>query len=81
MQTIAVLLLTLIVASAVWVSADAAAIARRQREVAGRSLIHPGPWAVLVLGLWPVGFPLYLARRSELLRLTDADMRRSAARR
>ena len=59
------LLLLGIVATAIWVLLDAKTIGVKKGQIKGFANMGPWGWFFATLLIWILGFPLYLAKRSE----------------
>ncbi len=54
-----------IIVSAIWVYYDAKTIGVRKGLITGLGNMGPMGWAVVTVGLWIVGFPMYLIKRQQ----------------
>ena len=66
------LVFLLVVATSIWVFIDARSIGVRKGQIKGFFNMGPSGWAFATLLLWIVGFPGYLAKRSEYKRINSA---------
>ena len=62
------IMLLLVVGTSIWVYADAKSIGVRKGLIPGFADMSAGGWLAVCLLLWIVGFPMYLAKRTELQR-------------
>ncbi len=60
------LVLLIIIVSAVWVYIDAKSIGAEKGKLTGLGNMGPLSWALCVLLLWIISFPLYLIKRSDI---------------
>jgi len=58
-----------ILGSAIWVLIDAKRIGVQKGQIRGIANIGPVAWFIVCLGIWIVGFPMYLAKRGEYKRV------------
>ncbi len=58
----------------IWVLVDARTIGVEKGQLEGLLNLGPGEWCACCLVFWPVGLPLYLAKREELKRIADFEM-------
>ncbi len=63
------ILLIVIIATSIWVLVDAKTIGVKKGQLKGLADLGPWGWFFVCLLLWIVGFPFYLAKRSELKRI------------
>ena len=59
----------LVIGSAIWVYYDARKLGIK-KEKENSSILNMGPlgWSVVTLGLWIIGFPSYLVKRSNFIK-------------
>jgi hypothetical protein len=62
----AVVIFLVVICTSIWVAIDASSIGARSGLVKGLAGMGPAGWFFCCLLLWIVGFPLYLAKRSEI---------------
>ena len=72
-------LLIVVIGSSIWVFADAKSIGVRKGQLKGVCDMGPVGWFFASLGLWIIGFPMYLANRSELKRINRKSVSPAAA--
>jgi len=63
------LFIVIVVGTSIWVLADAATIGVKKEQIQGIGDMGPLSWFIACLGIWIVGFPLYLAKRAEFKRI------------
>jgi len=68
-----ILLPVVIVATSVWVWADARALGVPKLYDRGQVQLAPFEWFVLCLLFWPITFPVYLARRRSFRELRKSE--------
>lgn len=59
----------IVIVSSIWVLVDARAIGVQKGQIRGIANMGPVGWFFVCLLLWIVGFPMYLAKRSEYKRV------------
>jgi len=64
-----VIVFLIVLGSSIWVFFDAKSIGVKKGQIKGVVDMGPAGWFVLCLGMWIVGFPVYLANRSEFKRI------------
>ena len=57
------------IATSIWVLVDAKTLGVKKGQISGMGDIGPWGWFFACLLLWIVGFPFYLAKRSEYKRV------------
>jgi hypothetical protein len=62
---VAVILLV-VIGTSIWVAVDASHIGARKGLTRGLGNMGPAGWFVCCLLIWIIGFPVYLAKRSEI---------------
>lgn len=67
------LIIMLLIGSSIWVLVDAKAIGVKKGQLQGIANMGAGTWFIACLLLWIVGFPLYLAKRSELKKINEKE--------
>jgi hypothetical protein len=68
------LVLLVVIVSAIWVGLDAQRLGVKAGILGGGMVdIGPAGWFLVVLGLWIIGFPAYLATRPRYLALTQGE--------
>jgi hypothetical protein len=65
-MSVVALLYLVVIGTSIWVAVDASSIGARSGLVKGFAGMGPAGWFFCCLLLWIVGFPLYLAKRSEI---------------
>ena len=55
--------------TSIWVLIDAKTIGVKRGQISGMGNMGPWSWFFVCLLLWIVGFPIYLAKRSEFKRV------------
>ena len=65
------LIIIVIVATSIWVFVDAKGIGARKGLQKGFFDLGPFGWFATCLLLWIVGFPVYLAKRSDIKKLAS----------
>lgn len=60
---------TIVIASSIWVVADAKTIGIQKGQIKGFTDLGPWGWFFACLLLWIIAFPVYLAKRSEYKRI------------
>lgn len=63
------LLLIIVIGTSIWVYTDAKSIGVKKGQLKGVCDMGPTGWFFACLGIWIIGFPMYLANRSELKRI------------
>jgi hypothetical protein len=63
------LILIIVLGTSIWVAVDASTIGVKKGQLKGIADMGPAGWFFVCLLLWIVGFPFYLAKRSELKRV------------
>lgn len=58
-----------VIATSIWVLIDAKTIGIKKGQIHGMGSLGPWGWFFACLLLWIVGFPFYLAKRSEFKRI------------
>lgn len=64
-----VLVFLIVLGTSIWVYTDAKSIGVKKGQLKGVSDMGPLGWFVASLGLWIIGFPMYLANRPQLKRI------------
>jgi hypothetical protein len=64
--------LIVIIVTSIWVFFDAKTIGVQKGQVDGIANMGPLGWLLCCLLLWIVGFPLYLAKRSQFKQINSA---------
>jgi hypothetical protein len=58
--------LLVVIGTSIWVAIDASHIGARKGLIKGSGNMGPAGWFVCCLLIWIIGFPVYLAKRSEI---------------
>jgi hypothetical protein len=58
--------LLVVIGTSIWVAIDASHIGARRGLIKGSGNMGPAGWFLCCLLLWIIGFPVYLAKRSEI---------------
>ena len=61
----------IVIATSVWVLIDAKTIGVKKGQIQGMGNLGPWGWFFVCLLLWIIGFPFYLAKRSEFKRINS----------
>lgn len=67
------IMILVVVGTSIWVLADSVKIGAKKGILTGIADIGPGGWFCASLMLWIVAFPLYLAKRSEIVAAVARD--------
>ncbi len=62
----AAVVLLVVIGTSIWVAIDASNIGAHKGLVKGLGNMGPAGWFVCSLLIWSIGFPVYLAKRSEI---------------
>jgi hypothetical protein len=62
----------IVIATSIWVLIDAKTIGVKKGQIQGMGNLGPSGWFFACLLLWIIGFPFYLAKRSEFKRINSA---------
>lgn len=73
------LIFIVVIGSSIWVFADAKSIGVKKGQLKGVCNMGPVGWFFACLGLWIIGFPMYLANRTELKRINGKSGSPAAA--
>ena len=65
------LIFLVIIGSSIWVLIDAKSIGVKKGQIGGVGNLGPWGWFFICLLLWIIGFPFYLAKRSEYKRINS----------
>jgi hypothetical protein len=60
------LVFLVVIGTSIWVAIDASHIGARKGLIKGSGNMGPAGWFVCCLLIWIIGFPVYLAKRSEI---------------
>lgn len=71
MASVAVIWLV-IIGTSIWVAIDASNIGARRGLIKGLGNMGPAGWFFCCLLIWIIGFPVYLAKRSEIKAAADS---------
>ena len=63
------LILIIVIGSSIWVYSDAKSIGVKKGQLKGVCDMGPVGWFWACLGIWIVGFPMYLSSRAEMKRI------------
>lgn len=66
---VTIVLSLIVLGSSIWVYTDAKSIGAKRGQLKGVCDMGPFGWFVVSLGIWIIGFPMYLASRPELKRI------------
>lgn len=58
-----------VLGTSIWVLVDTKAIGVKKGQLKGVADLGPWGWFFVCLLLWIIGFPFYLAKRGELIRI------------
>jgi len=61
-------ILLLVIATSIWVFADAKSIGVKKGQIKGLADLSPAGWLFACLLLWLIAFPLYIVKRPEMKR-------------
>lgn len=61
-----IIVLLIVVVTSIWVWVDARNIGARRGVIRGLGNMWPFEWFLCSLGLWIIGFPLYLVKRGKI---------------
>jgi hypothetical protein len=61
----------IVLGTSMWVLHDSKTIGVKKGQIKGPTDMGPWGWFLVCLGLWIVGFPVYLAKRSEYIRINS----------
>ncbi len=67
------LMLLVIIGTSIWVLVDAKSIGVKKGQIKGMGDLGPWGWFFVCLLLWIVGFPFYLAKRSEYKKINSTN--------
>jgi tetratricopeptide (TPR) repeat protein len=62
-----------VLGTSIWVYLDAKKIGVKKGQLDGFCDLGPGAWAVVCLLLWIIGFPAYLIKRGEYIKINRGD--------
>ena len=68
-----IIILLIIFCTSIWVLVDAIKIGVKKGQIKGIADLGPWGWFFACLLIWIIGFPLYLAKRGELKRVSSAQ--------
>lgn len=64
----------IVIGTSIWVYIDAKKIGVKKGQLDGFCDLGPGAWAVVCLLLWIIGFPAYLIKRGEYIKINRGDI-------
>ena len=67
------IVLLIVIGTSIWVLFDAKSIGVKKGQIKGIANMGPWGWFLSCLGLWIIGFPLYLAKREEYKKINSAN--------
>lgn len=70
---LSILMWIIVIGTSIWVAIDASSIGVKKGQISGVADMGPVGWFFVCLLLWIVGFPFYLSKRGEYIRINTIN--------